>query len=89
MSSDVVTTERIGSALVATIDRESSGNAINREVVAGLAESVREAKQRKDLRRSSSPDAAESSSRRAATSNSTGKSARAALWPTRSRTLVR
>ena len=43
MSSDVVTTERIGSALVATIDRESSGNAISREVVAGLAESVRKA----------------------------------------------
>ena len=43
MSSDVVTTERIGSAMVATIDRESSGNAISREVVAGLAESVREA----------------------------------------------
>ena len=43
MTSDVVTTERIGSALVARIDREPSGNAISREVVAGLAESVREA----------------------------------------------
>ena len=43
MTSDVVTTERIGSAMVARIDREASGNAINREVVAGLARSVREA----------------------------------------------
>ena len=43
MTSDVVTIERIGSALVVTIDRESSGNAISREVVAGLTESVREA----------------------------------------------
>ena len=43
MTSDVVTTERIGSALVARIDREPSGNAISGEVVAGLAESVREA----------------------------------------------
>ena len=42
MTSDVVTIERIGSALVVTIDRDSSGNAISREVVAGLAESVRE-----------------------------------------------
>ena len=43
MTSDVVTTERIGAAMVVRIDRESSGNAISREVVAGLAESVREA----------------------------------------------
>ena len=43
MTSDVVVAERVGSALVATIDRESSGNAISREVVAGLAESVRAA----------------------------------------------
>ena len=43
MSSDVVAIERIGSAMVATIDRESSGNAISRKVVAGLAESVCEA----------------------------------------------
>ena len=43
MSSDVVTTERVGSAMVARIEREPSGNAISREVVAGLAESVREA----------------------------------------------
>ena len=43
MTSDVVTTERVGSAMVATIDREPSGNAISREVVAGLAASVREA----------------------------------------------
>ena len=43
MTSDVVTTERVGHAMVARIDRESSGNAISREVVAGLAESVREA----------------------------------------------
>ena len=49
MSSDVVTTERIGSALVATIDRESSGNAISREVVAGLAASVREAESAEGL----------------------------------------
>ena len=43
MTFEVVTTERVGSAMVAIIDRESSGNAISREVVAGLAESVREA----------------------------------------------
>ena len=43
MTSDVVTTERIGSAMVVRIDREPSGNAISREVVAGLAASVREA----------------------------------------------
>ena len=43
MSSDVVTAERVGSAMVVRIDRESSGNAISREVVAGLAERVREA----------------------------------------------
>ena len=43
MTSDVVVTERIGCALVATIDRESSGNAISREVAAGLAGSVRAA----------------------------------------------
>ena len=43
MTSDVVTTERVGPAMVVRIDRESSGNAISREVVAGLAESVREA----------------------------------------------
>ena len=43
MTSDVVVVERVGSALVATIDRESSGNAISREVVAGLFESVRAA----------------------------------------------
>ena len=43
MSSDVVATERVGAALVARIDRESSGNAISREVVAGLFEGVREA----------------------------------------------
>ena len=43
MTSEVVTTERVGPAMVVRIDRESSGNAISREVVAGLAESVREA----------------------------------------------
>ena len=43
MTSDVVVTERVGPALVATIDRESSGNAISREVVDGLTESVRAA----------------------------------------------
>ena len=43
MTSEVVTTERVGPALVARIEREPSANAISREVVAGLAESVREA----------------------------------------------
>ena len=33
MSSDVVTVERIGSAMVVRVERESSGNAISREVV--------------------------------------------------------
>ena len=42
-TSEVVTTERVGPALVARIEREPSGNAISREVVAGLAEGVREA----------------------------------------------
>ena len=49
MTSDVVTTERIGAAMVVRIDRESSGNAISREVVAGLAESVREAEAAEEL----------------------------------------
>jgi len=43
MSSDVVIAERIGSAIVVRIDREPAGNAISREVVAGLAACVREA----------------------------------------------
>ena len=43
MTSEVVTTERVGPAMVVRIDRKSSGNAISREVVAGLTESVREA----------------------------------------------
>ena len=43
MTSEVVTAERIGSAVVATIERASSGNAISREVVAGLADAVRRA----------------------------------------------
>ena len=49
MTSDVVTTERVGPAMVARIDRESSGNAISREVVASLAESVREAEAAKGI----------------------------------------
>ena len=43
MNSEVVTTERVGPAMVVRIERESSGNAISREVVAGLTEGIREA----------------------------------------------
>ena len=43
MTSDVVTAERIGPAIVMTIEREASGNAISREVVAGLADGIRRA----------------------------------------------
>ena len=43
MTSEVVSTARIGPAMVVTIEREASGNAISREVVAGLTEGVREA----------------------------------------------
>ena len=43
MTSEVVTAEQIGPAVVATIERESAGNAISREVVAGLANAVRRA----------------------------------------------
>ena len=43
MTSDVVTAERVGPAMVVTIERESSGNAISREVVAGLADGIRRA----------------------------------------------
>ena len=49
MTSDVVTTERVGAAMVVKIDRASSGNAISREVVAGLAESVRDAESAEGL----------------------------------------
>ena len=43
MTSEVVSTEWVGPAMVVTIEREASGNAISREVVAGLTECVREA----------------------------------------------
>ena len=49
MTSDVVTAERVGPAMVVTIERESSGNSISREVVAGLADGIRRAESNKGV----------------------------------------